>query len=294
MLIKDLMKYNRKFMDKLLKSFISTIITTSVVLFSVSCESVKETVEEPIDINGKVFVDTYSVDDKIDHVSGLETFEFTDKGKFSNRYLFCYLAGKYWSLDSTVTGMYTIKDDNVTLIYPTDVKTATVKRVAGNIVLMIDDGISLTETEKTVQTLYSEFIKSHLEKVVMPVVEDAKDSVAIVPQLQFVAQNDGKSYLITIDSVSGGLKEKNQEVEFHIEHVPGSFKLSDEGGRYLVKIGTAGVATTNDDYLKEAPEDVIFALSQYSELTLVSPTTIETLKKKSKPTKFAPLELKKD
>lgn len=294
MLIKDLMKYNRKFMDKLLKSFISTIITTSVVLFSASCESVKETVEEPINIGGVVFVDAYQIDSVDNHVAGIETFEFTEKGKFSNRTLFCYLAGEYWSLDSTVSGMYSIKGNYVTLIYPTDIKTATVKRIGDSLVLDIDDHGSFSESEKTVQTLYSEFMKSHSENFMGSVIEKAKDSITIVPNLRFLVENNETSYIITIDSISGTLKEKNQEVEFHIENVPGSFKLSDDGGRYLVRIGTSGVATTNDDYLKEAPENVIFTLSKDSEFTLVSPKFVESIKNKAKPTKFAPFVLVKE
>lgn len=280
-------------MGKLLKTFIGTIITSSIAMFSTSCEDKAAeslTEVEPIDVAGKVFVDSYLVDEDGNHSAGIETFEFTDKGTFSNRTGFCYLAGNYLTLSDEISGNYSVKNNNISLAYPTYVKTGVVKEINGKLVLQINDGYEYEQSERTVLSLINEFQKLHSEVDPLPLTEDAKDSITIKDQFGFVAENNSKSIYVYVDSIVGNYQEKNREVYFRIENVVGKFRLTDNGGRYLVRIGKKGFATTDASYANENPADVFFALTDRDGFTLVTPTALPDLKKKANPTKFAPLE----
>lgn len=278
-------------MNKLLKSFIATIGAATFALWVASCSEEEVVKEEDLEIAGKVFVDSYSVNSDEEHSSSIEAYEFTNKGTFSNRSWFCYFAGEYITLfDNEETGMYTIKDNNISLAYPTYVKTGKVQKFGDKLYLKIDDGYEFSETEKTIMTLSDEFRRAHEHKHILDVVKNAATSITVSVAQKFIVENNRKSFLVNIDSISGSLAEKNQLVHFSINNVPGNFKLSD-AERYLVRIGP-GFATTDESYALEAPQDILLVLSDVKEFTLVSATSIEAFKAKAKPTIIAPLATK--
>lgn len=269
-------------MNNLLKILAWAIGLFVMAIIPVACESVEDT-ESNLDytIPGKVFVNSYFHNTDGSHEAGSEILDFKLDGTVVKYSLFCILAGDYLQmLDRQDTGRYTAVETAVIIMWEDTTETASIVDGGDAPMLRLPEDGLFKCSDLSAEGLVLQFSRVHTHDMLDPLVKPGDSLLTVSEDTRYFACSDKRSFVFTVDSVSGSHANNNQVVSFRIAGIPGDFSMSEASGSiYLMRFGTMGYAPVDKDMAETNPGNVVAILvcdGTAADYTLASPSLVKS------------------
>lgn len=270
-------------MNNLLKILAFAIGYLVLMIIPVACVSVEEPDSEPdYDVTGKTYVNSYFNTKDGAHEAGTIILDFQSDGVVVRYDLFCILAGDYLQmLDVQDVGRYSnMGGDAVMFIWEDEMETATFLNYDKEMkIRMPTEGI-FECSDLSAEGLVTQFQRIHKHDMLDPLVKSGDSLLTVSEDTRYFACSDKRSFVFTVDSVSGSHANNNQVVSFRIAGIPGDFSMSEASGSiYLMRFGTMGYAPVDKDMAETNPGNVVAILvcdGTAADYTLASPSLVKS------------------
>lgn len=281
-------------MNNLLKVLASFVAVVMATLMHVSCSD--DGFDEPAnyDIVGKVFVQSSINIKDGNHEDNTTVLCFYPDSTVVRYNMFCYLIGDYITVtDLSDTASYRVEGNAVTILRQSDTLISTITESEDVTYLRVPmDGL-YTSSDMTVRGHIQHFERIHDHASLDPLVKPGDSLITVAKGDRYVACIGNRSYIMSIDSVSGSHETADQYVSFRVNGIPGSFSMSEADGTiYLMKFGSMGCAPIDKSMADMSPKDIVFSLccdGSTPSCTFISPILDKSFAGEKLPTRFAKL-----
>lgn len=271
-------------MNNLLKILAFAIGYFVVMIIPVACSSEEEPnpEQQDYDVTGKTYVNSYFNNVDGAHEAGTVILDFKSDGTVVKYNLFCILAGDYLQmLDVQDVGRYTsMGGDAVMFIWEDEMETATMLDYDNEIkIRMPSEGI-FECSDLSAEGLVTQFQRIHKHDMLDPLVKSGDSLLKVTEDGRYFVCSNRRSFILTVDSISGSHANNNQVVSFRIAGIPGDFVMSEASGSiYLMRFGTMGYAPVDKELAESNPGNVVAILvcdGTAADYTLASPSLVKS------------------
>ena len=150
-------------------------------------------------------------------------------------------------------------------------------------------------SDLSAEGLVTQFQRVHKHDMLDPLVKSGDSLLTVSKDGRYFACADRRSFVFTVDSVSGSHANNNQKISFRVSGIPGDFVMSEASGSiYLMRFGTMGYAPVDKALAESNPQSVVAVLvcdGSSADYTLASPSVVKNFPGgKNMHTRFAKLK----